>query len=329
MRVLLRKFFRDLRVPFLIVALLLIGFQCLWVKVSHRIVTEIFPFMAVLSKAKDLAPDFIQSVLFEGPGRIIQTLAGGENMQFERAVDMLSIGYVHPLMQTLFCIWAVGRASGAVAGELDRGTMELLMAQPLARWRLIVSHLCLDLLTIPLLCLSLWAGTWLGGKLVGPFTVDQEALQQMAAKAKLPGAILAMPDDSGLQFDPYDFLPGVWNVGALIFAVSGYTMWLSAAGRFRWRVMGGAVLVTLLQFAINLLGQLWNGMAFLRPFTVFYYFQPQQIILHHRWTVDFAVWNHDQPLLHVPVLAVLFGIGALGYLLALWTFSRRDLPAPL
>ena len=50
-------------------------------------------------------------------------------------MDMLSIGYVHPLMQTIFCIWAVGRASGAIAGEMDRGTMELLLAQPLARGR--------------------------------------------------------------------------------------------------------------------------------------------------------------------------------------------------
>ena len=48
-------------------------------------------------------------------------------------MDMLSIGYVHPLVQIIFCIWAVGRASGAVAGELDRGTMELLLAQPLSR----------------------------------------------------------------------------------------------------------------------------------------------------------------------------------------------------
>ena len=30
-----------------------------------------------------------------------------------------------------------------------------------------------------------------------------------------------------------------------------------------------------------------------------------------------------------PMPLVLFGIGLLGYALALWTFRRRDLPAPL
>jgi hypothetical protein len=33
-------------------------------------------------------------------------------------MDMLSIGYVHPVMQFVFCISAVGRAAGAIAGEI-------------------------------------------------------------------------------------------------------------------------------------------------------------------------------------------------------------------
>jgi hypothetical protein len=31
----------------------------------------------------------------------------------------------------------------------------------------------------------------------------------------------------------------------------------------------------------------------------------------------------------VNVLAVLFTVGSVGYAMALWTFCRRDLPAPL
>jgi ABC-2 type transport system permease protein len=40
-------------------------------------------------------------------------------------------------------------------------------------------------------------------------------------------------------------------------------------------------------------------------------------------------WNGGQPLLKIPVLVVLYGVGAVGYLTALRTFTRRDLPAPL
>ena len=87
-------------------------------------------------------------------------------------MDMLSIGYVHPLMVVTFCVWAIGRAAGAIAGEIDRGTMELLLAQPLARSRLILAHLLLDLVTIPILCLSLWAGNWLGAWIVSPIQIE-------------------------------------------------------------------------------------------------------------------------------------------------------------
>ena len=136
-------------------------------------------------------------------------------------------------------------------------------------------------------------------------------------------------DPEKLRLFPGAVGPALVNVGALVFAVSGITMWLSAAGRFRSRVLGVAVLVVLLQFLVNLSGQMWDAVAFLRPLTVFYYYQPQQIMLSRVWTVDLSVWNGGRPLCAVPGAAVLLAVGAVGYLLALWTFSRRDLPAPL
>jgi ABC-2 type transport system permease protein len=279
------------------------------------------PFFMGLAASRHIAPVAVEDVLFEGPGRIMKTLMGGENIKLDRAMDILSIGYVHPLVQTILCIWAVGRAAGAISGEIDRGTMELLLAQPLPRYRLVLAHLGVDLLTIPVLCLSLWAGTWLGTWLVGPIEIDADHLKRFPIPVQV--------DPEALRTDPAAFGPGLWNVAALVFAVSGYTMWLSAAGRFRWRVLGLAVMVTLVQFLINLVGQLWDALAPLRPLTVFYYYQPQQIILGRGWTVDLSVWNDGQPLCQVPVLAVLGAVGAAGYGLALWTFCRRDLPAPL
>jgi ABC-2 type transport system permease protein len=80
-------------------------------------------------------------------------------------------------------------------------------------------------------------------------------------------------------------------------------------------VLGVAVLITLLQFLVNLIGQLWDVMAPLRPLTIFYYYQPQQAVIGGAWGG--------------PQLAVLYGVGLVGYALALRTFCRRDLPAPL
>ena len=106
-------------------------------------------------------------------------------------------------------------------------------------------------------------------------------------------------------------------------------MWLSAAGRSRNRVLGLAILMTLVQFLVNVIGQLVDGLAFLRPFTVFYYYQPQAINLKGVWTVDPGLAWFGKPLIVVNVILVLGLVGAIGYAMALRTFVRRDVPAPL
>ncbi len=300
---LVRKLLRDLRWPLFFVSLLLCAFQCFWAKIAQRISADLMPYLLELAP-----PEEVEQVIFEGPGKIMRTMMGGENISLFNVLDVVTVGYVHPLMLTVFGVWAIGRASGAIAGEIDRGTMELLLAQPLARFRIILSHLTVDLITIPILCLSLWAGNWIGVYLVD-LRVDPKQI----------GA----PVDAGM------FGPGLWWVGALMFAIGGYTMWLSSAGRFRGRVMGLAVLVTLVQFIIQVVGQLWSAIEFLRPFTVFFYYQPQQVILKDQWMVNLGtVWKLNEPLA-INGLAVLITVGVTGYALALWTFCRRDLPAPL
>lgn len=347
---LIGKLLRDVRLALIAVALLLGAFQCLWAKITERILSRLAPFFNALAGMAGLAPRDVESAVFEGPGKVFRTIIGGDSVQLEGAMDLLSIGYVHPLMQTVFCIWAVGRAAGAIAGEIDRGTMELLLAQPLARSRLILAHFCLDLIAIPILCLSLWAGNWVGAWLITPIKVEQPTFKQPLGKPAYlidVGIIrlrLETPADRGikrvaesserrlekqLRIEPMRFGRALVLVAGLMFAISGYTMWLSAAGRSRWRVLGIAVFITLIQFLVNLLGQMWDTAEPLRPLTVFYYYQPQQLILGGDWNVTLREWNRGEPLLRLPMPVVLFGVGLIGHAMALWTLTRRDLPAPL
>ncbi len=122
-------------------------------------------------------------------------------------------------------------------------------------------------------------------------------------------------------------LPGLSNTVALMFAVSGLTMALSAAGRSRWKVTGYAVLILVVMFVANTIGQLWEPAGWVRPFTLFFYYQPQKVMLDGNWLVDVGAAWPGAP--HVPGAGVLLTVGAAGYLLALRTFTRRDLPAPL
>jgi ABC-2 type transport system permease protein len=293
-RILVYKLLRDVRTGLIILSLLLAAFQVLWALVCERITGQILGSFQNLG----VSIEAVRATIFEGPGQIIQAIIGGDNIRIERALDMVSISYVHPLTQTMLCVWAIGRASGAIAGEIDRGTMELLLAQPIRRGQVVLAHLYVDAIAVPVLCLSLWAGTWLGVFLVGFIGNANEAL----------------------AVNPWAFAPSLVSVGLLVFALSGMTLWLSAAGRFRWRVLGLAVLLALVQFLLNVIGQLWAPAEPLRPFTVFYYYQPQPIILQADWYGHGEIWLRT---------AVLAGVGTVGYALALWTFCRRDLPAPL
>src|SRR5262245_46322008 len=114
--VLVVKLLRDVRLALGVVILLLFAFQLLWAKVTQRIVGEV---LVQLGALMNLAA--LRNILFQNSGKVVQTLMGGENISIERAQDMLTVAYVHPLTQTILCIWAVGRAAGAIAGEIDRG----------------------------------------------------------------------------------------------------------------------------------------------------------------------------------------------------------------
>lgn len=291
-RVLFFKLLRDVRVALIAVCALLFLFEVLWARVTYTVSYRVLQ-NPLLRGMKD----FFESIIFEGPGQIIKKLMGGD-IDVTRALDMLSVGYVHPVIQIILCIWAVGRSSSAIAGEVDRGTMELLLAQPVPRNRLILAHFLIDLCAIPLLCLSMWLGSVTGLAFMG--MLDQS--------------------NPELHIDPLRIVPALASHALLLFALSGLTMLVSALGRFRSRVLGLAVFGTLLMFLANVLAQLWTDIEFVRPFCVFFYFDPQAIILHANWFERGWVWMQ---------LSVLLGLGLAGYILALYAFAQRDLPAPL
>ncbi len=321
-RVLFFKLLRDLRWSLPAVMVLLCLFQFLWARVTDRLLGTITPYFVGLASAVGLRRMDIEQFIFaDGFGSVLRTIIGGERVVLDRAMDLLSIGYVHPVMQFVFCIWAVGRASGAIAGEIDRGTMELLLAQPIARSRLILAHFLVDCVAIPCLCLALFAGNLLGAWSIDPITVPPPP-KHIKVPFKLPGN-----DDpelrKQLEINATRFVRALPVVGGLIFGLTGLTMWMSAMGRYRWRVMGAAVTVVLLMFLVNVLGQMWGPAGWLRPATIFYYYQPQQVVAEGgTWTVP--VWGVE-----MPMLVVLYGVGVAGYGLALVGLVRRDLPAPL
>jgi ABC-2 type transport system permease protein len=323
---LVRKLLRDVRPALLVVCLVLFAFATLWVKIAQRVTSEIAPVfnsVALVFGDKNL----FQDLIFKGPGRVSQAALGWGDLNFERPDDFLAMGILHPVVLILALVWSIGRAGGAIAGEIERGTMELLLSQPLPRNRLILAHFLVDLLVLPLICSAYFAGTQFGLYLVGDFVPDYTTLRNLKAPS---GQAIALPIPDDPQPLPVNGLAEFWgllNTVALMFAVSGMTLAISAVGRSRWRTVGYAVLIVVVMFVANTLGQLWEPAAFTRPVTLFFYYQPQKAMLQGNWLTDLGQAWPGAPA--VPGVAVLVAVGILGYLSAWRTFVRRDLPAPL
>ena len=189
----------------------------------------------------------------------------------------------------------------------------------------------MDGIVLPVICLSFFAGTQFGLWAVGDFVPDYTMLDDAAKESPIvKGLLQRVPrDPTPLAVSGRSELLGLVNTLALMFAISGATLALSAAGRSRWKVVGYAVLGVVVMFVANTIGQLWEPAGFVRPLTLFYYYQPQRAMIDGDWTVDLnKAWNFGRPVL-VPAVGVLIAVGAAGYAVALRTFARRDLPAPL
>ena len=330
--ILVRKLLRDVRPALIVVCLLLFVFAAFWVKITQKVTTEIVPMSRKLSSLLPLKdPKVLETVFVRGPSKVSQAALGWGEMSFDRPNDFLAIGLLHPVVLVMCLVWGVGRAAGAVAGELDRGTMELLMSQPVPRSRLILAHFLVDCIVLPVICLSFFAGTQFGLWAVGDFIPDYSMLEDLKTKFPMAAPVLQTDklDMTPLEVSGRGELLGLVNTLALMFAISGVTLAFSALGRSRWKVIGYAVLVVVVMFIANTIGQLWEPAGFVRPFTLFFYYQPQRTMIDGTWLVDVGkAWNLGRPLL-VPAVGVLFGVGAVGYALALRAFTRRDLPAPL
>src|ERR1019366_162041 len=164
--ILVRKLLRDVRLAWFCFAVLLFLFQLLWARITSRISTQI---LTALQNA-GITLEFLQNLVLnrdEMMGQLVQAVIGGENIALDKAGDMMTIAYVHPLVLTILCIWAIGRAANAIAGEIDRGTMELLLAQPIRRSQIIAAHLCVDAIVFPTICVAIWIGTYVGTWLMG------------------------------------------------------------------------------------------------------------------------------------------------------------------
>ena len=199
---------------------------------------------------------------------------------------------VDPTLFLTCGLWAIARGSDAVSGELNRGTMEILLAQPVPRYQIMMVQAVVTTLSAAVLVGIVFVGVSLGVWMVG---------------FKEPVSM-------------WHFARGLVNLFSLIFCLAAVTTLLSSVDRYRWRTLalGGGFMVT--QLIIKVLSRLRDDFEFLRYTTIYGAYEPWWII---------SADNESYMRIWLGLNGTLLAIGTTCYIAATIIFCRRDLPAPL
>lgn len=91
------------------------------------------------------------------------------------------------MVPLVLMIFTVGKGSGAIAGEEEKGTLELLLSYPLRRWRLVVDKFLAMVVATAVIATGIWFSLF-----VGAIMVDMEIGAWRLAEATFSAALLSL-----------------------------------------------------------------------------------------------------------------------------------------
>lgn len=192
---------------------------------------------------------------------------GGRDFDFTSGAGYLGAELFSLMVPLLLIIAAVAAGAGGVAGEEDRGTLELLLSLPVTRRRVVLEKAVAMAVEAAGLGLVLWVALWIGAALVD---MDVPAANLGAATA---GAVLL-----------------AIGYGAVALLVG------AAVGR-RGRAVGVTAALAAAAYLIDSLAGLVDALEPLRPFTPFWHYRAPDALRE-----GFSGW-HTLVLVLIPVVA--------------------------
>jgi len=339
-RAVLKKCLLEARLLWAACALALFAF-C-WVRVYIVSRLEMSQFASIVEKLWDKVKDF-------SPVPLSQLLSYS---------GRIAVTYDEPIVVLCISIFAIARGTDAISGEINRGTMELLLAQPISRLQVLYSQAAVTVTGLVLLALISWCGVWCG---IHTFSVKEDAPAKTLKIPGLPFEIPATPPTklTKIPFIPIPFptefqqaekirvpmrervnaeniFPGAFNLACFGFCLAGISTLVSAFDRYRWRTIGLVTGFYVVQMVLKLLGMAIKEVSWMRQITIFTPYEPQKFIAaavhtpQDAWSL--ALYDSAGRFLEPGPLGynlILVTLGVICYLAAGVVFHKRDLPAPL
>lgn len=111
--------------------------------------------------------DELEQLMEQYPEALKAFFAFGGQLDFTSAAGYLGSELFSFMIPLLFLVAAVGNGAGAIAGEEDRGTLDLLLTAPLSRARIALEKAGAMVVQLVALGAVLWVSLWIGARSVG------------------------------------------------------------------------------------------------------------------------------------------------------------------
>lgn len=106
------------------------------------------------------------TILERLPPIMLQAIGFGDDMEFAVSPEgLIALGFFGK-MALIFMVYPVVMGMRVTSNEEDDGTLDVLLSQPVPRWRVVLEKFAAYLLTIFVLSLVIFAGLWLGASVV-------------------------------------------------------------------------------------------------------------------------------------------------------------------
>jgi len=186
---------------------------------------------------------------------IVKTALGGDMLQAGNTAALLTIGYQHPLVMFLCMLFAVGVPTGLLTGEVQKGTMELILSRPVTKTQVYICACVLTLVGMFGLVLTMFAGTFIAVQI---YRFDQPIPLDLFFRIAINGGLLA----------------STFGAFALLCAATFARV---------YSALGIAVAFLTLNYFVSLISEWWPTIRFLRKATLFYFLYYSDIFTH--WPV--------------------------------------------
>lgn len=244
-----------------------------------------------------------------------------------------------PMLISLVCAWGIVRGSDVVSGELSRGTMEMLLAQPIGRIRVYLTHARMTIAMLALLVLLIWLGMSMGIWTTSVTETTYPEIRIPLINYAIPLGFLKPREQTvamSAMVNPMSYLPGLVNLFCLGYCFSGLAACLSSVDRYRWRTLGLVAVFYFCNAGLRLLGMGSERFAWAENCSLFGLYHPASVVERAQIEPWSPLWllSYDASgtIVGIGALAnclLLLAIGTAFYVAGLLAFTRRDLPAPM